>query len=183
MRSPPFAKFAEMSINMNLSIPTSFLSELHKRKKRTQRVRSKMGRATAVVISDLPSKKKKTHPKIIAPKEEVSDKEEATVKVDTPVKTDIILEIPTDGSDKKGLLSEIQSSQDIQTEEDLQNYSVPALRKFCSDNGLSKNGRRSQLVQRVLEACKNSEDVEDLSVELEDDCIEECDVDSMDGDE
>ena len=111
---------------MNLSIPPSLVPDVIKRRKHLQKVTSALPEPTSVAVTSLPTKKKpQTHV--------VPDPNPKVVSIETP----------PDSKDP--------DFSRVRTAKDLNSFSVTALKKFCGEHKLSKTGRRSQLVQRVVD--------------------------------
>lgn len=140
---------------MNLSIPSSLLPQLHKKKRRALKVRKTLGKSKTVTIENLPQKKK-GKPKI--------------AKGGRSAKNTVTVEVPMEAEKpKKTLMDEIlpEHLDSIANEADLQHFSVAALKRFCAEHGLPKGGRRNHLVRRVLEAVRDMSAQPDESDESE----------------
>lgn len=129
------------------------MSDLHKRRKHKNKVKQTMGKSQTATLKGLPHRKKETGAKVVAP-----PVEEDVVEIDTTVVTK-----PKSSKTvvKKKAPPPLGRFKDVKSAKDLNPFTVSELKNFCKQHGLSKMGKRSQLVERVLDTLKSLNNPQD----------------------
>ena len=137
---------------MNLSIPPSLVPDVLRRRKQLSRVKDSMPTSGVVPISSIPPLKADSVAPAPSPVAAAAPRRSLSPSPSPPPSGSVIaVTVPADISTSKSAGAATPCIDRCTSSRDLAGVSVAELKRWCGEHKLSKVGRRSQLVQRVLE--------------------------------